>query len=128
MNADKNTPMLKMWILAVGLGAAWAAFSFSGYSNTAGRLRGTVEDPSGAAIRGAKVTVGGCGRVVGLTTNRFGYYEVKGLTGGRYTVAVGAQGFADFRRDGVPVVGGLVTRVDAKLAVGRVETVVEVRE
>ena len=60
-----------------------------------GQFTGTVTDPSGAAIGGAKVTVTNLGTNLSVTTttNQSGDYAVKELPVGAYKIAVEAKGF-----------------------------------
>ena len=63
----------------------------------AGTLRGTVTDPSGAAIPNATVTATGPNKVVKVaTTSQQGAYTIAGAPAGKYTVRVLANGFNVF--------------------------------
>src|ERR1700677_1426061 len=62
-----------------------------------GILRGSVTDPSGAAVPGAAVQLtNSSGQVVTATTSRFGAYEMRGLAPGKYSLQVTANGFGAF--------------------------------
>jgi hypothetical protein len=65
---------------------------------TTGTILGTVTDPSGAVIPGAKVTV--TNTDTGISTNVVskggGNYEVPYLVNGTYSVKVEAAGFSSF--------------------------------
>lgn len=69
---------------------AWAA---PGFAQT-GILHGTVTDPSGAAVPGAKVTLIGAGPPKSATTDRLGAYVFSGIALGDYTVQAIAPGLA----------------------------------
>jgi hypothetical protein len=92
-----------------------------------GDIRGTVSDPSGAVIPGARVTLveTNTGVAKQLTTNDAGIYDAVSVLTGTYRLTFSKQGFGDFVRDGVAVDVG-VTTVNAQLAVGTAAQSVEV--
>src|SRR5262245_46504477 len=61
-----------------------------------GSIQGTVTDPSGAVVSGAKVTITnkGTAQKIALTTNASGAYNSGPLAPGDYTVRVEAGGFS----------------------------------
>src|SRR6266567_7758522 len=93
-----------------------------------GTILGTVTDPSGAVIAGAKVTVKNTG--TGLErvsqTSADGSYSLPELPIGSYTVTVVQQGFQTFIATGVTVDVATERRVDAAMKTGEVSTRVEV--
>src|SRR3974377_2306084 len=94
---------------------------------TTGGVQGTVKDPSGAVVPGAKVVIT-APDLVGLkeaTTDSAGYYRFTNLPPSRYTIAVTASGFATNKHEFVLEVGHLPT-IDIALEVGKSETIVEV--
>jgi hypothetical protein len=83
-----------------------------------GSLRGTILDPSGAAVPKATVTVTGSNNVVKVgQTDDNGAYAIAGIPAGKYTVRVIATGFALLERAAVDVAGGRPLTLDAKLSV-----------
>jgi hypothetical protein len=96
------------------------------WAGDGGTLLGTITDPSGRAIAGAKVTATETATAVKQTiaTDGRGFYAFQSLPVGRYEVEVNAAGFKPLRRTGVEVdVHGKVV-VDASLEIGeRTETV-----
>jgi hypothetical protein len=59
-----------------------------------GRLHGQVLDPSGAVIPGAVITLkNSSGLTIPVKSDGAGAFEVKGLTGGSFTVTVTSKGF-----------------------------------
>jgi hypothetical protein len=94
---------------------------------TTGGLQGTVKDPSGAVVPGAKVALTGASSVGNkeIDADSSGYYRFANLPPGPYTITVTAKGFATVKRDLVLEVGHLPT-VDFALEVGTASTIVEV--
>ncbi len=91
-------------------------------------LNGTVSDPQGAALVGAKVSVTsqGTGGVRETTTDTAGFYSVSNLVPADYTVRVEAAGFATAEVKNVRLEVGRASTIDIKLAVAKVGEVVEV--
>ena len=83
-------------------------------------LNGTVTDPSGAVIGGAKLTVTntGTGLARTLETTGDGLYNFGRLPVGVYDLSVAAPGFKTARRTGLPLNIGAVVTFDVKLEVG----------
>jgi Carboxypeptidase regulatory-like domain len=93
-----------------------------------GTLRGTVEDPSGAVVHQAAITV--TSDVTGSThtarTTSAGIYVFPNLLPGTYTVEVSAPGFAKYVRHNIEVLPNQVVTANARLAIETFGTVVEV--
>lgn len=93
-----------------------------------GSIQGTVIDPSGAVVGGAKVTINNKsnGRLITVTTTSAGAYTSGALTPGDYTIRVEAPGF---RTTEIPVTVqvGVTTSGNAKLQVGQANQLVEVQ-
>ena len=92
-----------------------------------GQILGTVTDPSGASIPGAKVTVRSVatGAERAGTTDALGNFTFPNLLPDTYDVSVSAPGFSSLRQRATVTVGTKVG-LDLKLEVGKAETVVEV--
>src|SRR5215469_4725421 len=84
-----------------------------------GQVNGTVTDPSGAVVSGAKVTLtnNGTGQTRTAQTSANGSYAFTNLQPGNYTVTVEGSGFSPYKGSVDVTVGGRHT-LDAKLAVG----------
>src|SRR6516225_10309749 len=93
-----------------------------------GSILGTVTDPQGAAVVGAKVTVTSIekGTSDETTSNESGNYTVTHLIPDTYRVHVEAQGFKAFDVASVAVSADTAAHVDMQLQVGEVTQSVEV--
>ncbi len=89
---------------------------------TAGRVLGTLTDPSGAAVAGATVVVTdtqrGTSRTV--TTDDSGNYAVPDLQPGTYKIHVESKGFKTAERPSVPIEVATDVRADFSLQPGQV--------
>ena len=92
-----------------------------------GSIQGTITDPSGAAVAGAKITITNkaTGLVSNLTTSAAGAYSAGTLVPGEYIVRVEATGFK-VTQLGVTVQVGTTATGNLSLEVGQVSDVVEV--
>jgi hypothetical protein len=95
---------------------------------TFGSLIGTVTDPAGAVVAGAKVTARSEERGVSYdaVTNESGNYIITQLSVGDYTAEFEAPGFQRLIQREVRIALGTSTRVDAQLTVGQVTEQVNV--
>jgi len=93
-----------------------------------GSILGTVTDPQGAAVVGAKVTVidQNKGTTQETTTNESGNYSVTHLIPDPYTVKVEAQGFKSAEQRNVIVSVDTGARADLQLQLGATTEAVEV--
>src|SRR2546422_1185255 len=93
-----------------------------------GSIVGTVTDPSGAVVSGAKVTItnSGTGQVMNLTTNSSGAYASGALAPGNYKVQISGKGFKTVNQ-GIAVQVGNTATVNAKLELGQESQVIEVQ-
>ena len=103
-----------------------ASLGYAQNSATRGGITGTILDPSGAVIPGAKVTVSGPQGVVTTTSGSAGNYTVSGLTPGMYKVTVEAPGFKTFVSSNNEVVLDHNSALDAHLLLGSGGDTVEV--
>lgn len=96
-------------------------------TTTAG-IRGTVTDPSGAAIAGAKVTATNLGTKLTLTANTdvSGTYAFTLLPVGSYSVSVETAGFKRFEQTGIPLTTNSVLGLNVTLEVGAVTESVQI--
>src|SRR4030095_4807170 len=116
-------------LLFCGLLSLMAALSASAMAqHIRGALEGTVTDPNGAALSGARVTVknNATSAEVTTTANERGYFNVQNLEAGTYTVTVQQSGFNKYVAKDVNVRVGAVTPLAVALQVGAQEQIVEI--
>lgn len=94
-----------------------------------GNVVGTVSDPSGAVVSGAKVTIANLatGQLIYLTTNPSGSFNSGALIPGNYKTLVSAKGFSSAEA-AVTVQVGNTSTVNVKLQIGKEKEVVEVQD
>jgi uncharacterized surface anchored protein len=92
-------------------------------------LNGTVTDPQGAAVAGAKVSVVSQATSVvrDTTTDAAGFYSVTNLLPADYTVRVDTPNFAKAETENVRLEVGRATTVDVKMTLARVGEIVTVQ-
>lgn len=93
-----------------------------------GGLDGTVTDPSGAVIPGAKILITevATGRAIPLTANTAGHFSLRNLLPGAYSITIEAPGFGKKKIDNVQISSGQIFNGDTMLEVGKAEQLVEV--
>lgn len=93
-----------------------------------GSIFGTVTDPQGAAVAGAKVTVTSSSKGISeeSTTNESGNYSVTHLIPDTYSIKVEAPGFKAFETKNIVVSADTAARVDGQFQVGGAQETVEV--
>ncbi|HZW92110.1 MAG TPA: TonB-dependent receptor [Candidatus Eremiobacteraceae bacterium] len=93
-----------------------------------GSIEGTITDPSGAAVSGAKVTVTDQAKGTNdqSTTNESGNYTVTHLIPDPYTVRVEGSGFKVIEFRDVAISADTATRIDGQFQLGSTSEQVEV--
>src|SRR5260370_24871766 len=83
-------------------------------------LSGTVTDPSGAAIAGAKVSITNKATSVtrDVTTDSSGFYSAPNLLPGSYEVTFGASGFSTTKESNLTLTVGAQQLLNAPLKIG----------
>ena len=113
-------------VLAVALLALASAIGQTTVST--GSIQGTVTDPSGAVVSGAKVTITnkGTGQVISTTSSSAGAYTSGALIPGEYVVRVEAKGFSTAQLP-LTVQVSAVAPGNVRLQVGKESEIVEVQ-
>jgi outer membrane receptor protein involved in Fe transport len=95
--------------------SAWAQSEAGGATIT-----GTVTDPTGAAVAGAKVTLnsGQTGFTRNFETNASGLFSFVRVPVGRYNLSIDKSGFKTVKRTDIDLSVGAVVTFDAALTVG----------
>jgi hypothetical protein len=115
-------------VVAVAAGAWLASAAFVAAQSTGGRIRGTVSDPSGAAVGSARVTLINEATNVArdLGTGANGEYLFIEVPVGNYEIDVNQQGFKKYVRKGITLDLNEVISVDIILELGTSAETVEV--
>jgi len=118
-----------VWGSLLVLGLLFVLFSQSAAGQAVfGSIIGTVTDPQGNAVAGAKVTVTSVTKstVFETTTNESGNYSVTHLIPDTYKLHVEAAGFKSYDVPSISVSADSAASVDAAMQVGSVTQTVEV--
>lgn len=108
---------------------AWvSSVAFAQTTVSQGSIQGTVTDPSGAVVGGAKITITNKanGQVGTTATSSSGTYNSGGLIPGNYTVRVEAKGFKTTEFT-LAVQVTVTASLNVKLEVGQENQIVEVQ-
>ena len=91
-------------------------------------LEGTVQDPTGAVVPSAKLTLTNeaSGIQLNFVTDAGGEYNFRNLTPGIYDLAVTAPSFESFVRKGIELAINQDARIDVKLTLGNTDQTVTV--
>lgn len=98
--------------------------------STAGRILGSITDPTGASVAGATLVITDVQRGTSrtLTTDDAGAYSAPDLTPGTYKIHVEAKGFKSIERPNVVIEVATDVRADFALQTGQVSETVVVNE
>ena len=92
--------------------------SFTSAQQNTGALKGTVTDPLGSLVVGAKITVRSArGAITSATSSSSGVYEFRRLEPGIYELQVVAPGFSVFEKKSVEIRARELKTFDAQLEV-----------
>src|SRR6185437_3174629 len=105
-----------------------AIFCSAAFAQETATILGTVTDPTGAAVPGAKIaitnTATGVSRTV--TSNQSGNYNAPDLSIGTYSVKADMSGFKAYERTGIVLNVNGTVRVDVALQIGQAQESVTV--
>src|SRR5580698_9212601 len=119
---------LRFLFIAISTCATLAASPFAAAQSTGGRIRGTVSDPSGAAVAAAKVTLTNEATNVtrDVDSGVNGDYLFIEVPVGSYEIDVTQQGFKKYVRKGIALNLNEVLSLDIALQIGATAETVEV--
>ena len=104
--------MLRCLLLIFALTSAFAP------QQTPGSLKGTVTDPLGSLIVGAKVTIKNArGVITSATSNSSGVYEFRRVEPGKYELHVSAPGFNVYEEKDVEITARETTTLNPQLTI-----------
>src|SRR5438045_5607593 len=118
-----------LWVVVATLGLLCSLWAPSAMGQAVyGSVLGTVSDPSGAAVNGAKVTVTSQTKNIStvVTTNESGNYSVTHLIPDVYSVRIEGAGFKTLQFKDIQVSADTGARVDGQFQVGSASEQVEV--
>lgn len=122
--------MPRSWVAAVSLLclALCSVALFAQTTISTGSIQGSITDPSGAVVSGAKISIvnKATGRVINTKSTSAGAYTSGALTPGDYTLRVEAHGFKT-SEGAVTVQVGVTASGNIKLQLGEASQVVQVR-
>jgi carboxypeptidase family protein len=123
----KTSAIRAIWFCFVTL-IALCCCAFGQSTVGTGSITGTVTDPSGAVVAGAKVTVTntGTGQTINLTSNSAGAFNAAALAPGNYKVQVTATNFSTVDVPVTVQVGNTAT-ANIKMQLGQESQVIEVQ-
>ena len=109
---QENTPVRSLCTIDVRL-VAPSSIPTQSFSS----LSGTLEDPSGAPLSGAKVTMThtGSGMVIATLSNSAGIYSFPILQPGTYRLSAEMSGFRTKTTPEIPVGSGAQIRINLKM-------------
>jgi len=109
-------------VLCFLLNIAWA--------DVAGRISGTISDPSGAFVAGTTVTLNnvGNGTKQTTTTNDQGQYSFPVVPVGKYELEINSPGFQPYKKIGVVIDVNSALQIDAALQIEQNKQTVEVND
>jgi len=95
---------------------------------TGGTIRGTITDPQGLVVRGARVSITNIQTnvTISLGASAEGFYNYPDLAVGTYAITVEKEGFQKLVRSGIQIYANQVTQIDVALTIGALTSTIEV--
>jgi hypothetical protein len=127
-SGEISPKQLASWILCLAICIVLQAAGAQAQQATA-LITGTVKDPSGAVVDGAKVTLRNSNTNIArsVTTNKDGYYSFSLVPIGTYELTVEQRGFEKYVHSGITLEINQNARLDVPLKVGSISQIVEVQ-
>jgi Carboxypeptidase regulatory-like domain len=128
MNSEHRTSFLPVFLC---IGLVFASAGTTAWTQAGrGSINGTITDPSGAVVSGAKVTLSNpaTGSTQHSVTGAAGQYTFVSLNPGEYQVTASQKGFETTSANNITVTLDQVTLVNIALRVGAATEVVNVNE
>ena len=124
----KVSPAVRFSVFLAAIAILLSAGMMAQTTVGTGSIVGTVTDPSGAVLSGAKVTITNTatGQTIDATSNSAGSYTSGPLSPGTYKVQVSQKGFSSVSTSTVVQVGNTTT-VNARMSLGQETTTIEVQ-
>ncbi len=107
---------IKLRFPALVLSFAALLFASNASAQTAS-LRGQVQDPSGAVVPGAAISLNGSGQTFQARAGADGQYMFRALSAGSYSITASARGFAPLTLPDIVLAPGQVRSVNLSLAI-----------
>src|ERR1700693_5704922 len=100
---------------------SWLLLASPVFADLTGDVQGTVSDPTGAGVAGAKVSIKNLatGQTRVVIASQSGEYSAPQMEIGSYQISVEKDGFKTYTQT-VVVRSGEKTRVDAQMQIGKV--------
>lgn len=117
---------MKKIVFSILVGLVISMITFAQTSR--GIVSGNIKDPNGAVVPGAEVTLTNTDTTVARSTvtNDEGFYRFDAVDLGNYSVRIVATSFGTVVKNGIIVNANQTSAVDAELAIGSQQVVVEV--
>src|ERR1700761_9440146 len=99
-----------------------------GQSQINASISGTVLDSSGQTVSGARVTIFNADRAITrtFTTEENGFFTFTLLPPATYLLEVGANGFKQYKQEGITLAAGQTANLNVSLTIGAVSETIEV--
>ena len=126
MQMRSSTPHTWLWMILLSLLVGIPSTALAQLDT--GALAGTILDPAGKSVLGARVTIKGVdtGTVYSAVSAASGYYSLPAIRPGRYTVQASAAGFKTVVDSSVVISIGATTAFNVNFAVGEATETINV--
>ena len=128
LRANASYSVMQRWPLVLAVVLMLPVVMWAQTTVSTGSIVGTVTDPSGAVVSGAKITITNVatGQNIELTANSAGAFNSGAIAPGTYKVQVSAKGFNKVDTTVSVQVGNTAT-VNTKMTLGQESTTIEVQ-